>query len=107
MPLHAAGIAGGADAHGVAVPPDRDAERGRRFGACTAALYALAAWRRQCQMEPVVLASTGVSGIALFAVLEERGVDVKLVEAHHARQVPGRKTDVRDCQGRQELHTSG
>jgi transposase len=55
----------------------------------------------------VVLESTGVSWIALFAVLEERGCDVKLVDAHQARQVPGRKTDVRDCQWLQERHTSG
>jgi transposase len=45
--------------------------------------------------------------MTLFAVLEERGFDVKLVDAHDARQVPGRKTDVKDCQWLQELHTSG
>jgi transposase len=89
------------------VPTDRDAQPVQRFGAFTADLYALAAWLRQCQLDTVVLESTGVSGIALFAVLEERGFAVKLVEAHVARQVPGRKTDVRDCQWLQELHTSG
>ncbi len=51
--------------------------------------------------------STGVSWIALFAVLAERGFDVRLVDAHDARQVPGRKTDVEDCQWLQELHTYG
>ena len=51
--------------------------------------------------------STGVYWIALFEVLEERGFDVKLVDAHDARQVPGRKTDVKDCQWLQELHTYG
>jgi transposase len=51
--------------------------------------------------------STGVYWIALFEVLEERGFDVKLVDAHQARQVPGRKTDVKDCQWLQELHTYG
>jgi len=79
----------------------------QRFGACTAALYALAAWLRQCQSETVVMESTGVSWIALFEVLEERGCAVKRVDAHQARQVPGRKTDVKDCPWRQELHTSG
>jgi transposase len=58
-------------------------------------------------MDTVVLESTGVSWMALFEVLDERGCDVKLVDAHQARQVPGRKTDVRDCQWLQELHTSG
>src|SRR5262249_40660216 len=51
--------------------------------------------------------STGVYWIALFEVLEERGFAVKLVDAHQARQVPGRKTDVKDCQWLQELHTYG
>ena len=67
----------------------------------------LAAWLRQCQSETVVLESTGVSWIGLFAVLEERGLDVRLVDAHDARQVPGRKTDVKDGQWLQELHTYG
>src|SRR5437764_12367506 len=45
--------------------------------------------------------------MALFAVLAERGFEVKLVEAHDAREVPGRKTDVKDCQWLQALHTYG
>src|SRR5262249_48774380 len=68
---------------------------------------ALAEWLRQCQMETVVMESTGVYWIALFEVLEERGFDVKLVDPHAVRQVPGRKTDVKDCQWLQELHTYG
>lgn len=107
MHLNAAGIDVGADAHWVAVPPDRDEQPVQRFGAFTADLYVLADWLQQCQIETVVLESTGVYWIALFEVLEERGFDVKLVDAHHARQVPGRKTDVRDCQWLQELHTYG
>ena len=77
----------------------------QRLGALTADLYALAAWLRQCQIETVVLESTGVYWIALYEVREERGFDVKLVDAHYACQVPGRKTDVKDCQWLQELHT--
>src|SRR5262247_3853480 len=105
--LNAAGIDVGATEHWVAVPPDRDAQPVQRFGAFTADLYALAAWLRQCQIETVVMESTGVYWIALFEVLEERGFDVKLVDAHQARQVPGRKTDVKDGQWLQELHTYG
>ena len=107
MHLNAAGIDVGATEHWVAVPEDRDEEPVRRFGAFTADLYALAAWLQQCQIETVVLESTGVYWITLFEVLEERGFDVKLVDAHDARQVPGRKTDVKDCQWLQELHTYG
>src|SRR5262249_44792079 len=76
-------------------------------GAFTADLYALAAWLRQCQIETVVMESTGVSWMALFAVLDERGCAVKLVDAHQARQVPGRKTDVKDGQWLQALHPYG
>jgi len=97
----------GADAHWVAVPPDRDERPVQCFGAFTADLYALAAWLRQCQIETVVMESTGIYWIALFEVLEERGFDVKLVDPHAVRQVPGRKTDVKDCQWLQELHTYG
>ena len=107
MNLNAAGIDVGATEHWVAVPEDRDEEPVRRFGAFTADLYVLAEWLRQCQIETVVMESTGVYWITLFEVLEERGFDVKLVDAHDARQVPGRKTDVKDCQWLQELHTYG
>ena len=89
------------------MPAERDAQPVQRFGAFTADLYALAAWLRQCQIDTVVMESTGVYWLALFAVLEERGCDVKLVDAHQARHVPGRKTDVGDGQWLQELHTSG
>jgi transposase len=89
------------------VPADRDAQPVHRFGAFTADLYALAEWLRQCQIETVVLESTGVYWMALFEVLEERGFDVRLVDAHYARQVPGRKTDVKDCQWLPERHTYG
>jgi transposase len=97
----------GATEHWVAVPADRDAQPVQRLGAFTADLYALAAWRRPCQIDTVVMESTGVYWMALFEVLEERGFDVKLVEAPQARQVPGRKTDVKDGQWLQELHTYG
>ena len=107
MHLKAAGMDVGATEHWVAVPEDRDEEPVRRFGALTADLYVLAEWLRQCQIETVVMESTGVYGIALCAVLAERGFAVKLVDAHDARQVPGRKTDVQDGQWLQELHPYG
>jgi transposase len=81
MHLNAAGIDVGAECHWVAVPPDRDVQPVQRFGTFTADLYALAEWLWQCQIETVVMESTGVYWIALFEVLEERGFDVKLVDA--------------------------
>jgi transposase len=107
--LDAAGIDIGAEAHFVAVPPGRDPQGQdvRHFGAFTADLYVLADWLAACGVETVAMESTGVYWIPLFEVLEERGVEVKLVNPRHVKNVPGRKTDVLDCQWLQQLHTYG
>ncbi len=42
-----------------------------------------------------------------FQILEKRGFEVQLVNAHHVKNVPGRKTDVEDCQWIQHLHACG
>jgi transposase len=51
--------------------------------------------------------STGVHWIPLFQILEKRKIDARLVNAHHVKNVPGRKTDVSDCQWIQHLHSVG
>ena len=51
--------------------------------------------------------STGVYWIPIFQILEAYGFDVVLVNARHVKNVPGRKTDVQDCQGLQYLHSVG
>jgi transposase len=51
--------------------------------------------------------STGVYWIPLFQILEERGFKVYLVNAHYLKSVPGRKSDVSDCQWIQYLHSVG
>src|SRR5271154_4517302 len=79
--LNAAGIDVGADKHFVAVPADRDPKPVRSFRAFTSDLYALCDWLKECQVDTVVMESTGVYWIALFQVLEERGFHVKLVNA--------------------------
>ena len=104
---NAAGIDVGAASHFVAVPADRDAEPVREFAAFTGDLYRLADWLRGCGIETVAMESTGVYWIPLFQVLEERGFAVKLVDARQLKRVPGRKSDVVDCQWLQQLHTFG
>jgi transposase len=104
---NAAGIDVGATAHFVAVPADRDAESVREFATFTGELYRLAEWLRACGIETVAMESTGVYWIPLFQVLEERGFEVKLVDARQLKRVPGRKSDVLDCQWLQQLHTFG
>lgn len=105
--LSAAGIDIGATAHFVAVPPGRDVETVREFGAFTPDLHRLADWLNQCEVDTVVMESTGVFWIPLFELLEQRGFEVKLVDPRRLRHVPGRKTDVLDCQWLQQLHTFG
>ena len=105
--LNAAGIDVGASSHFVAVPADRSEQPVREFEAFTAELYCLADWLAECGVETVVMESTGVYWIPLFGVLEERGFQVMLVDPRRIKNVPGRKTDVLDCQWLQQLHTYG
>ena len=79
----------------------------REFEAFTTDLYRLADWLTECGVETVVMESTGVYWIPLFGVLEERGFQVMLVDPRRIKNVPGRKTDVLDCQWLQQLHTYG
>lgn len=105
--LNAAGIDIGSEIHYVAVPADRDPNAVQRFGCFTSDLYRLADWLKKCGITTVAMESTGVYWIALFQILEERGFDVKLANARHVKNLPGRKTDVQDCQWLQQLHTFG
>jgi transposase len=104
---NAAGIDVGSGSHFVAVPADRDPEPVREFGAFTGDLYRLAEWLHACGIETVVMESTVVYWIPLFQVLEARGFEVKLADTHQLKRVPGRKTDVLDCQWLQQLHSFG
>ena len=103
----AAGIDIGAEEIFVAVPPDRDIDSVRRFGTFTRDLIALADWLRQCNIRSVAMESTGVYWIPLYQILETHGFEVFLVNAHHVKNVPGRKSDVSDCQWIQYLHSVG
>ena len=105
--LNAAGIDVGATGHFVAVPADRAEQPVQEFEAFTTDLYRLADWLAECGVETVVMESTGVYWIPLFGVLEERGFQVMLVDPRRIKNVPGRKTDVLDCQWLQQLHTYG
>ena len=109
MNLNAAGIDIGSKSHYVAVSPGRDQEDKdvRCFGTFTSDLYALANWLKACGIDSVAMESTGVYWIPLFEILESKGFDVKLVNPRSIKYVPGRKTDVLDCQWIQQLHLYG
>jgi transposase len=91
----------------VAVGPQRDAPSVRRYGTFTGELYRIANWLKACGVRTVAMESTGVYWIPLFQVLEERGLEVFLVNARHYKNVPGRKTDVCDAAWLQYLHAVG
>jgi transposase len=104
---NAGGIDVGNASHFVAVPPDRDGNPVREFGCWTAALNEMAEWLKSCRVDTVAMQATGVYWIALYDVLEQHGIRVVLVNAHHTKNVPGRKTDVQECQWLMKLHTYG
>ncbi|WP_316431088.1 IS110 family transposase [Leptolyngbya sp. NK1-12] len=105
--LHAAGIDVGSAEHWVCVPAGRAEVNVRAFGCFTPDLQAMAAWLQGCGVTTVAMESTGVYWIPVFQILESSGLEVKLVNAHHLKTVPGRKSDVLDCQWLQKLHTYG
>ena len=107
MRPNAAGVDIGAREIFVAVPQDRAVKNVRAFPTFTQDLYKLADWLKQCRIETVAMESTGVYWIPLFQILEEKGFEVFLVNARHVKNVPGRKTDVSDCQWLQFLHSVG
>jgi len=103
----AAGIDCGQNSHFVAIPPDRDPQPVREFRTYTGELERLADWLAECRIKTVAMESTGVYWIPLYEILEQRGLAVVLVNARDVHNVPGRKSDVKDCEWLRELHSVG
>jgi len=76
------------------------------FGTMTEDLLKLSDWLEECGVTHVAMESTGVYWKPVFNVLEG-GVGVWLVNARHAKTVPGRKTDVKDCEWLADLMRHG
>ncbi|AJY71904.1 transposase [Geobacter sulfurreducens] len=104
---HAAGIDIGSQFHVVAVSAERDQEPVRTFRSFTGDLHRLADWLEAIGITSVAMESTGVYWIPVFEILQSRGIEVLLANARDAKQVPGRKTDVKDAQWLQQLHQYG
>lgn len=104
---NAGGIDIGAEELYVAVPAGRDEQEIRRFETYTEDLHTLAKWLVKCGVDTVAMESTGVYWIPVYAVLKEYGIDVQLVNARHVKNVPGRKSDVKDCAWLRDLHSVG
>jgi transposase len=103
----AAGIDVGSRSHFVAVPETSCEESVREFSSFTDDLNRMADWLFSCGITTVAMESTGIYWIPVFEVLESRGLEVRLVNARHVKNVPGRKSDVLDCQWLQRLHSYG
>ena len=104
---HAAGIDIGAHEIMACVPGAKDTQEVRMFGTYTADLQALAAWLVERQVRTVAMESTGVYWIPVFETLEEQGLRGCLIRASAIHRIPGRKSDVLDCQWIQTLHSYG
>ncbi len=104
----AAGIDLGSREHWVAGPPLKDnTPNVQRFGTTTPELLRLADWLKSQAVKTVAMESTGVYWIPLFEILDSRGFEVILANARQVSHVPGRKTDMLDCQWLQLLHACG
>lgn len=102
-----AGIDCGSAEHFVAVPPNRDERSVQSFPTFTGDLNRLADWLTTCRIKSIAMEATGVYWIPIFEILEARGFEVILVNARHIKNVPGRKSDVSDCEWLRDLHMVG
>jgi transposase len=104
---NAGGVNVGNESHHASVPPDRDPDPVREFGCWTDDLVRMAKWFKACRIDTVAMQATGVYWIGLYDILEQHGIRVIVVNAQHTKNVPGRKTDVQECQWLRKLHTYG
>ncbi len=104
---YAAGIDVGSRSHFVAIPEGMSKDSVREFSTFTDDLHKMSDWLTGCGITTVAMESTGIYWIPVFEILESKGIEVKLVNARHVKNVPGRKSDVLDCQWLQQLHTYG
>lgn len=102
---HAAGIDIGSRSHYVAIGQGK--EDVREFGVYAEDLKALANWLLDNEVKTVAMESTGTYWQNLYSTLQELGLKVILVNGKFTKNVSGKKTDVKDCQWLQKLHTIG
>jgi len=102
-----AGVDCGATTHYVGIPTDRPGPTVRSFPTFTTGLQALVDWLVSVGITSVAMEATGVYWIPLYDRLEARGLEVVLVNARHIKHVPGRKSDVADCEWLRDLHSVG
>ena len=106
-----AGIDLGSRSNYVAINPDIAAEMGtdivHQFATTTSGHRACRDFLLSCGIKQVSMESTSVYWMNLYYTLEDAGIEVCLVNPKKFRMVPGRKTDILDCQWLQTLHMYG
>ncbi|MCO5296203.1 MAG: IS110 family transposase [Fimbriimonadaceae bacterium] len=103
----AAGIDLGSQAHFAAVSPEKCEESVRSFGCYTCDLVSMGQWLLSHGVTSVAMEATGVYWVPVYEVLVSMGLSVQLVDARKVHNLPGRKSDVQDCQWLCELHSYG
>ena len=100
-------LAGHAD-HYVCGPRKDDGTHDiEHFGTTTNELKRMVAWMKERKVESAAMESTSVYWIPVYDTLESAGIEVVLVDTRTVKMVPGRKSDVKDCQWLQRLHSCG
>lgn len=79
----------------------------RVFGTVTSQLEALRDYLVEHRVRSVAMEATGVYWLPLYSVLEAAGLDVRMVDGRQTRHLPGRKSDMHDCQWGSTLHAHG
>ncbi|AKP52863.1 IS110 family RNA-guided transposase [Cyclobacterium amurskyense] len=101
----AAGIDVGSRSHWVAVgQSEKDV---REYGVFNQDLFALVDWLKEKDVKTVAMESTGTYWQNLYAVLISKGLHVVLCNGKFTKNIKGKKTDIKDCQWIQKLHTLG
>ena len=104
---HAAGVDIGAIEIVACVAGEENTQIVKAFGNYPVDLQALAQWMKDHQVKTVAMESTGIYWIPLFEELEGQGFECLLISSGSLRRVAGRKSDIRDAQWIQTLHSYG
>jgi transposase len=104
---NAAGADIGARQIYVAINPDLDEEPVRVFDTFTVDLKKAVEWLKEHHVNSLLMEATGVYWIPFAELLEEAGIEVCLANPTHVKNIAGRKTDVKDSEWLQHLHSCG
>jgi len=104
---NAAGIDIGGSEHWVAINPKLDELPVRCFDCFTKDVVKMAEWLWERGVRTVAMQSTGSYWLGVFEILQQHGLEVYLVNARHTKNLPGRKSDIQECQWLLKLHTFG